>query len=184
MQLVAEVDRLALTAGRDGWLPLRAAAVARDGQAIVLAGGHRTGKTTLASRLVRAGWEYVADAVTFLDLEGFDVQPYWRPFTLAPGGSGSSERVSVVPDVIPASVIGPLAGPAALGTIVIARSFDDRGPVARVEPAAAFGPMAAHLAVRDRRPRRVPPARAGPVDGALVDDVVHRMTTRSATLPT
>ncbi len=146
VQLIAEVDALALSAGRPGWLPLRAAAVARDGCAVVLAGAHRSGKTTLASRLVRAGWQYLADAVTFVRLEPpFEVDPYWRPFTLDGRPAGTAGPASGAREVIPGSRLGQLAEPTALAAIVVARGPEEPGGLERVGPAASIGPLAAHL---------------------------------------
>ncbi len=145
VQLIAEVDALALSAGRPGWLPLRAAAVARDGRAVVLAGAHRTGKTTLASRLVRAGWQYLADAVTFVRLEPpFEVDPYWRPFTLD-GRPAGTAAASGAREVIPGSRLGQLAEPTALAAIVVARGPEEPGSLERIGPAASIGALAAHL---------------------------------------
>ena len=136
VQLVAEIDRIALIDGRAGHIPVRASAVADGGRAVLIAGGHRTGKSTLASSLVRRGWGYVSDAVSLIDAgEEPVVHPYWRPFTYA----------GLTP--IPASDLGPLADTTRLAAIVIPRPPDRPGPPARVPPAAVIGPLTAHLPV-------------------------------------
>jgi len=136
LQLIAEVDRLSLTAGAPGWLPLRAAAVALDGRCVVLVGDHRIGKTTLAFRLVRAGWHDVAAAVTFLEIDGpLGVQPYWRPFTVTPARTAPDAPQLLVPEVTPASTIGQLAAATPLAAVVVARPGDDLRPIERIGPA-------------------------------------------------
>ena len=143
VQLLAEIDRTVLLDGRARHVPVRAAAVADGERAVLIAGGHRTGKSTLASSLVRRDWGYVSDAVSLIDAGDEPVvQPYWRPFT----GAGSTP--------IPASHVGSLAGPTRLAAIVIPRPPDRPGPPARVSPAAVIGPLTAHLAVvEDARAR-------------------------------
>ena len=136
VQLVAEIDRIALVDGRSRFIPVRAAAVARDGRAVLVAGDHRTGKSTLAASLVRQGWGYISDAVSFIDVGGRpELRPYWRPSTSA----------GLTP--IPASELGALAGPTPLAAVVIARHPDDPGAAERVSPAAALGSLTAHLPV-------------------------------------
>ncbi len=120
--------------GRSRYIPVRAAAVAHGGRAVLIAGGHRTGKSTLAASLVRRGWGYISDAVSLIDVAGRpELRPYWRPFTSA----------GLTP--IPASELGALAGPTPLAAIVIPRQPDDPGAAERVSPAAVLGPLTAHL---------------------------------------
>ena len=95
IQLVAEIDRTVLVDGRGRCIPVRAAAVARGGRGVLLAGGHRTGKSTLAASLVRRGWGYISDAVSLLDVAAEpELRPYWRPFTSARSDRRSRRRSS------------------------------------------------------------------------------------------
>jgi hypothetical protein len=54
---------------------------------------------------------------------------------------------TTVPEVVPASTIGQLAGAARLAAVVVARPVDDPGPLERIGPAGAIGPLTAHLPV-------------------------------------
>lgn len=62
-----------------------AAAVARAGRAVVLAGRSGDGKSTLTARLVQLGWEYVTDEQVTLGPDDRTVVPYPRPLTLRRG---------------------------------------------------------------------------------------------------
>ena len=136
VQLVAEIDRIALVDGRSRFIPVRAAAVAHGGRAVLIAGGHRTGKSTLAASLVRQGWGYISDAVSFIDVDGrLELRPYWRPFTSA----------GLTP--IPASELGVLAGPTPLA------ASRDRPPAGRPWRGGAG------VARRRARPADGPPSR-------------------------
>ena len=129
---------------------------------VLIAGGHRTGKSTLAASLVRQGWGYISDAVSFIDVDGRpELRPYWRPFTSA----------GLTP--IPASELGALAGPTPLAAVVIPRHPDDPGAPERVSPAAALGSLTAHLPAAGGSPVQLPPARVRGIDRAGVAALVH-----------
>ena len=61
---------------------LHAAAVARDGKALVLAGKTGAGKTTLATWLVRRGFDYLSDELLCLDTQATSVNGFARPLHL------------------------------------------------------------------------------------------------------
>ena len=62
-----------------------ASAVARDGVAVVFAADADSGKSTLATILVEAGFDYLTDEATAIDLDTGEVVGYPKPITLDPG---------------------------------------------------------------------------------------------------
>ena len=63
----------------EGLVALHAAAVARNGEALVLPGPHGRGKTTLTLALLDAGWAYLTDDVTVVLPSSQRVRPYPKP---------------------------------------------------------------------------------------------------------
>jgi len=61
---------------------LHAAAVARNGNALVLAGKSGAGKTTLATWLVCRGFDYLTDELLYLDTQAMSVNGFARPLHL------------------------------------------------------------------------------------------------------
>jgi coenzyme PQQ synthesis protein D (PqqD) len=61
---------------------LHAAAVARDGQALILAGKTGAGKTTLATWLVCRSFDYLTDELLCLDTQAMSVNGFARPLHL------------------------------------------------------------------------------------------------------
>jgi hypothetical protein len=104
-------------------VPVHAAAVARNGRALMLVGPSHAGKSTLSGSLTRAGWEFLTDELALLEFgpAGAVVQPFWRPIGVRRGGPlddvidlpGHEEEV-----LVPASELGRLAPPTPLATIV------------------------------------------------------------------
>ena len=76
---------------------VHAAAVAVRGRAIVLPGRTRTGKTTLAAALVRAGADYYSDEYAVLDTHGV-LRAYPRPLALR-SSDGSAGGLLTVDDL-------------------------------------------------------------------------------------
>jgi hypothetical protein len=81
-----------------GYVTLHAAAVARDGRLLLLAGESGAGKTTLTLALLRDGWTYLSDDVAPIDVSTGEVVPFPKPLgvkeapaeepvTGAPGGA-------------------------------------------------------------------------------------------------
>lgn len=66
-------------------LVIHASAVARDGRAIVFPAAPNSGKSTLATMLVEAGFDYLTDEATAIDLATGEILPYPKPITLDPG---------------------------------------------------------------------------------------------------
>lgn len=93
-------------------LVLHAAAVARDGLAVVLPATANSGKSTLATALVAAGFDYLSDEAAAIDLDTGEVLAHPKPITLDPGTqalfpgldpsrlAGKSTKWYVAPDAI------------------------------------------------------------------------------------
>ncbi len=101
------------------YLVVHASAVARDGVAVIFPADADSGKSTLATILVEAGFDYLTDEATAIDLDTGEVVGYPKPITLDPGSqqllahldpgglAGSSERWRIAPtDIRPDSVAG------------------------------------------------------------------------------
>lgn len=92
------------------YLVVHAAAVARDGVAVVMPALAGAGKSTLTAALVAAGFDYLTDEAAAIDLDTGTVIGYPKPITLDPGSqhllpglepsrpSGRSSKWHVVPD--------------------------------------------------------------------------------------
>ena len=68
-----------------GWrrhLLLHAAAVEKDGRALVMTGESGAGKSTLAALLMRRGWRLLGDEFALIDLGNGSLQPFPRPISL------------------------------------------------------------------------------------------------------
>ncbi len=68
-----------------GWrrhLLLHAAAMERDGRALILTGESGAGKSTLAAMLMRAGWRLLGDEFALVDLHNGSLHPFPRPISL------------------------------------------------------------------------------------------------------
>ena len=99
------------------YLVVHASAVARDGVAVVFPAEADSGKSTLATILVEAGFDYLTDEATAIDLDTGEVVGYPKPITLDPGSqqllahldpgglAGSSQRWRIAPnDIRPSAV--------------------------------------------------------------------------------
>jgi hypothetical protein len=67
------------------FLFLHAAAVATDGDAVLLAAPQEAGKTTLATGLVRAGMTYLTDEAVAVEPETMLLHPYPKALSIDPG---------------------------------------------------------------------------------------------------
>ncbi|MFV0309366.1 MAG: hypothetical protein ACK5OX_16675 [Desertimonas sp.] len=149
--VVWEVTRLLLESCRP-LIPVHAAAVSRDGRAIVLAGESHAGKSTLAAWLTAHGWNFLTDEVALLERRADRsvwVHPFPRPIGVRRPGP-LDELVAVTgPDtevLVPASELGALGEPAPLAALVFPDRDDGvaRQLVAR-HPATAARELATHL---------------------------------------
>ncbi len=99
------------------YLVIHASAVSRDGVAVVFPAEANSGKSTLAALLVEAGFDYLTDEATAIDLDTGEVAAYPKPLTLDPGSqqllphldpgglTGDSAKWRIAPtDIRPACV--------------------------------------------------------------------------------
>jgi len=132
-----------IEAAKPGWL-LHAAALERDGRAIVFAGPSGAGKTTLSIALIARGWRTLTEEIVLVDRQGF-AHGLARPIH---GSSGVIPRQWRQLDYVMRSSSGRVHGllahppseswqPASLPVHALARIEHgiDREPVATVVPA-------------------------------------------------
>ncbi|MCC2978797.1 HprK-related kinase A [Sphingomonas sp. IC4-52] len=110
--LAAEMGmNLQMALGQRRFLLLHAAAVERDGRAIVLTGESGAGKSTLAALLQGRGWRLMADEFVLLDLASGMIHPFPRPVSL------KNDAIEVVAKSLRHSQWGPLISDTPKGTI-------------------------------------------------------------------
>ncbi len=85
------------------FLILHAAAVGRDGEALVLPAVMNSGKSTLATLLVQAGYRYLTDEAAAIDLDSGEVVAYPKAITLDPGTQALLPHLEPVIEVPPAA---------------------------------------------------------------------------------
>lgn len=83
--VIWHVNRSAVESAVADHVVLHAAAVARDGQALVLPAAMEAGKTTLAAGLIDRGWAYLTDEAVALPLDGSRVRAYPKPLSIDAG---------------------------------------------------------------------------------------------------
>ena len=118
-----EVTRLVLGSSAP-LMPVHAAAVVRDGRALVLAGVSHAGKSTLSGWLTAHGWAFLTDEVALLETGADGTTSSTRsggPSVCV--GPGPLDGLFTVPNgdsevLVPASELGPLAESAPLTAIV------------------------------------------------------------------
>jgi len=103
-----------------GRIFVHAGAVALNGQAIVMPGHSRSGKTTLVAALVRAGATYFSDEYAIVDVRG-RVHPYPRLLSIRSESDGESFK-------LPVEALGGRPGrqPLPVGTVLVTR-FEEGG---------------------------------------------------------
>ena len=129
---------------------IHGAALARNEQAVVLAGRSRAGKSTLAGWLTYRGWGFLTDEAALVDPDTLVVAPFWRPIGVRRPGPLDSILGDVFPDedevLVPASTIGVLA-PATPMTAIAFPSLARNEPTALVplSPAATLFELTRHF---------------------------------------
>ncbi len=81
------------------FLILHAAAVGRDGEALVLPAVMNSGKSTLATLLVQAGYRYLTDEAAAIDLDTGEVVAYPKAITLDPGSQALLPHLEPVVEI-------------------------------------------------------------------------------------
>jgi hypothetical protein len=83
MQLMQAINQRAIDS--TDALVVHAGGVERDGVGLVLPAHMESGKTTLTTGLVRAGFRYLSDEAVAFDRDTGRILPYPKPFSLDPG---------------------------------------------------------------------------------------------------
>jgi len=129
-----------IAAHAHSWLVLHAAAVARDGRAVLLPGPPGAGKSTLAAALALSGWRLLSDELALLSLDASAVMPLDRPANL------KNRSIDVIRGRFAAAVFGPTMADTAKGRVALlknpAASGPPAAPVAIVVPCFAAGEAA------------------------------------------
>ena len=100
--LAAEMGmNLQLALGERRFLLLHAAAVARDGQGLILTGESGSGKSTLAALLGENGWQYLGDEFVLIEPETGMMHPFPRPASL------KNASITALESVVPPDRFGP-----------------------------------------------------------------------------
>lgn len=168
-----EVTRLVLDASNESVVPIHAAALERDGKAMLLCGPSLAGKSTLAAFLTLNGWGFLTDEVGLIDVGDPDapvVRSFHRPIGVRRGGpldhlvDLEGDQVDVL---VPASRLGKLGHAAPLVGIVCPRYVPDGdGELRPLSPAEALTTVVSELPSLGRD---------GAADFHVMADVVTRL---------
>lgn len=145
---------------------LHAGVVAIGGQALVIPGTSRSGKSTLVRALIEAGAVYYSDEYAVLDGDGL-VHPYARPLSLRPedDGLGPARRVQ-------ASDLGAVTGidPIPVGAVVLSTFTADAigWSFGRLPAGEAVLALMEHAVAARRSPDAVLEALTAVVSSAVV----------------
>lgn len=140
--LAAEMGmNLQLALGGRGHLLLHAAALEKDGRAILLTGESGAGKSTLAALLTARGWRLFGDEFALVDLATGALWPFPRPVSL------KNESVAAVAAALPGARFGPILAGTPKGTI--RHLVPDAAALARMDepapPALILFPRHGHV---------------------------------------
>ena len=97
--------------GSHQFLVIHAAAVERDGRALLLPGRPGAGKSTLCAALVIAGWRLLSDELALVGLQEGRVRALARPISL------KNDSIDIVRGLAPDAVFGPPAVDTHKGTV-------------------------------------------------------------------
>jgi HprK-related kinase A len=100
--LAAEMAmNLQMALGQRRYLLLHAAAVERDGRALLMTGESGSGKSTLAALLGERGWRFMGDEFALVDLADGRLHPFPRSVSL------KNEAIDVIAAVVEPERLGP-----------------------------------------------------------------------------
>lgn len=102
---------------------LHAAAVARDGRALVLAGGSGSGKTTLTTWLLQQGFDYLTEELVWIDPDTLSLHGFARPLHVKESGREVlAARVDIDGEATMKASSGFLVSPRRLGARAVSEA--------------------------------------------------------------
>lgn len=110
-------------------LLLHAAAVERDGRAVILSGPAGAGKSTLCAALIARGFRFLTDEIALVRLNDGQLEPHPRPISL------KNEAIDIVAKMLPDAHLSARFANATKGTVAFMRpprqSIEAAGGTAR-----------------------------------------------------
>ncbi|MDH5748082.1 MAG: HprK-related kinase A [Rhodospirillales bacterium] len=101
------------------YLILHAAAIEKNGHAVIMPAPPGSGKSTLCAGLVSRGWRLLSDELVLLSLDGSFITPLARPISL------KDRSIEVIRDFVPAAVLSKPAADTAKGTVALMKAPAD-----------------------------------------------------------
>jgi HprK-related kinase A len=95
------------------WLIIHAAALEKDGRAVILAAPPGSGKSTLCAGLALRGWRLMSDELALVTLDAKSILPLARPISL------KNQSIEVVRSYDPSVVLGGAARDTVKGTVAL-----------------------------------------------------------------
>jgi hypothetical protein len=119
---------------------LHAAAVARRGRSLLLAGKTGSGKTTLATRLLLRGFDYLTDELVWIDASGTRLRGFARPLHLKTDARGLLPELFAPrrSEAIAETALGHHLSPVRLGATVLRDAHPDVLVFPTYTPGARF----------------------------------------------
>lgn len=107
-------------------LVIHAAALEKNGQALILPGAPGAGKSTLCAALAFQGWRLMSDELTLLDPASGLLHPLPRPISL------KNESIEVARALLPGAVFSPVVHDTRKGSVALVRAPDEAVELAGV----------------------------------------------------
>lgn len=101
------------------FLIIHAAALERDGLAVILPGPPGSGKSTLTAYLVHNGWRLLSDELALVSLSDGRVTPLARPISL------KNQSIDIIAQAVPGAIISARAEDTAKGTVALLKAPAD-----------------------------------------------------------
>jgi HprK-related kinase A len=98
------------------YIIFHAAAVERNGVAVILPGAPGSGKSTLTAAMVNTGWRLLTDELTLLDPNGGLIVPLSRPISL------KNESIALIRNYAPSAVFSDEIAGTQKGTVALLRA--------------------------------------------------------------
>lgn len=98
------------------FLIIHAAALERDGSAVVLPGPPGSGKSTLTAYLTHNGWRLLSDELALLSLSDGRLVPLARPISL------KNQSIDIIANAVPGAVISARTADTAKGTVALLKA--------------------------------------------------------------